>query len=172
MAKYRICNGLAIAPDKDMRMLKKMSQEGWHLAGMSGFFYRLEKGQPKNYDYALNMERNVGSDMMSFYEASGWTPVVAEYGYQIFRAEAGSSPIFSDLDSEMEILRSNRQQYGKWSLVFIGLQILCLLIGRLADLKTFIVGGASLVLIICIIFTLFPFIGYSLTLRKKQRKHS
>jgi hypothetical protein len=32
-----------------------------------------------------------------------------------------------------------------------------------------IASGLSLVLMLCVIFTLFPFIGYSLSLRKKQR---
>jgi hypothetical protein len=171
MAKYRLCNGLAIAPEKDMRMLREMSRTGWHLAGLSGLLYRFEEGQPQDYDYALNMERRIGPDMLSFYEASGWTPVVAQHGYQIFRAAAGTSPIFSDTDSEMEILRSNRRQSGKWALIFMGLLLGCLFVLNQVD-QSFYVGlatGAGLVLMVCVIFTVFPFIGYTRTLRKKQR---
>lgn len=171
MAKYRISTGLAMAPDKDMSMLKDMSRKGWHVTGLSGLFYRFEEGRPQEYDYALNMEPSIGPDMLSFYEASGWTPVVARDGYQIFRAEAGAAPIFSDADSEMEILRSNRRQSGKWALIFMALLAGCLWMYHWTD-SSFGIGlfsGAGLVLTGFLIFTLFPFIGYTRTLRKKQR---
>ena len=48
--------GFAIAPLKDMKMLEKMSRQGWHLEGMSGILYRLEKGECHEYIYDYNME--------------------------------------------------------------------------------------------------------------------
>ncbi|MNC56794.1 hypothetical protein D3C75_1064140 [compost metagenome] len=71
----------------------------------------------------------------------------------------------------MEILRSNRRQSGKWALIFTALLLGCLFMLNQAD-QSFYVGmasGASLVLMVCVIFTVFPFIGYTRTLRKKQR---
>lgn len=171
MAKYRISNGWAMAPDQDMKLLKKMSRQGWHVAGMAGIFYRFEKGQPKDYDYSLNMEREVDSEMLSFYEASNWTPVVVHQGIQIFRAEAGASPIFSDVDSEMDVLSSNRLKSGKWAAVFLVLALIGLIISRVVDLNPGVSAGMTIVLMLCIIYTLFPFLGYSWTLYKKQKKH-
>ncbi|MNV64785.1 hypothetical protein D3C71_1574470 [compost metagenome] len=108
--------------------------------------------------------------MMSFYEASGWTPIVAESGYQIFRAEAGSTPIFSDSESEIELLSRNRQQYGKWSLVPMSLIIMCIIAITWMEWGTIVFTGLGLFMLVCFIFTFLPFIGFSLSLRKKKRQ--
>ena len=59
MSKYRCSMGFAIAPLKDMKMLEKMSRKGWHLEGMSGILYRLEKGECHEYIYDYNMEEKI-----------------------------------------------------------------------------------------------------------------
>jgi hypothetical protein len=168
MAKYRMSGGLAMTPESDMKLLKKMSQKGWHITGMRGIFYRFEKGLPHDFDYSLNLEERINPEMMSFYEASGWTPIVAESGYQIFRAKAGSSPIFSDSESEIELLSRNRQQYGMWSLIPMSLMIVCIILANWIEGYTIICTALGLFMSVCFIFTFFPFIGFSISLRKKK----
>ncbi|WP_410512879.1 DUF2812 domain-containing protein [Paenibacillus sp. BR2-3] len=170
MAKYRMSGGLAMAPVSDMNLLKKMSQKGWHVTGMRGIFYRFEKGLPHDFDYSLNLEERINPEMMSFYEASGWTPIVAESGYQIFRAKAGSSPIFSDSESEIELLSRNRQQYGKWSLVPMSLMIVFIIVANWIEWDTFIFTGLGLFMFVCFIFTFLPFIGFSISLHRRKRQ--
>lgn len=36
MANYKMSGGLAMTPERDMKLLKDMSKKGWHLAGMKG----------------------------------------------------------------------------------------------------------------------------------------
>ncbi|MFE4714329.1 MULTISPECIES: DUF2812 domain-containing protein [unclassified Paenibacillus] len=169
MAKYRMSGGLAMTPESDMNLLKEMSQKGWHVTGMRGFFYRFEKGARHDFDYSLNLEERINPEMMTFYEASGWIPIVAENGYQIFRAEAGSSPIFSDSDSEIELLSRKRQQYGKWSLVFMSLMIVCIIVANQIEWDAFIRTGLMLFMV-CFIFTFLPFIGFSKSLYMRKRQ--
>ena len=119
--KYIIGSGIAISPEKDMALFKKMSKQGWHMSGIMLCWYCFEKGEPADYDYASNMESKVTKDMLSIYEESGWTPVVACNGFQIFRAKAGATPIFSDRASEIEALEKFEGVYafelsGTWSL--------------------------------------------------------
>ncbi len=166
MAKYRMCGGLAMTPDRDMKMLKEMSLKGWHLSEMKSILYRFKEGQPHDYDYALNLEPRINSEMMLLYEASGWMPVVASNGYQIFRAEAGTSPIFSDLDSEIEMLTKNRHSVGKGAAFFAVLLILCFALSYFTLWKIFVIP--ALFILIFFIFCFFPFIGYSRSLKKKQ----
>lgn len=168
MAKYRLSGGLAMAPESDMALLKKMSRQGWHVTGMRGISYRFEKGVPHDYDYSLNLEKRINPEMMSIFEASGWTPVVAVNGFQIFRAEAGSPPIFSDVESEIELLAKNRQLYGKCSLVLLSALIICIITAKWMEWNLFIFTGVGLVLVVCFIFTFFPFIGFSRSLHKKK----
>ena len=70
--------GFAIAPLKDMKMLEKMSRKGWHLEGMSGILYRLEKGECHEYIYDYNMEEKIDKEMLSLYESSGWELVYSQ----------------------------------------------------------------------------------------------
>nr|WP_275262591.1 DUF2812 domain-containing protein [Paenibacillus tepidiphilus] len=151
-----------------MHLLKRMSQRGWHVTGMKGMLYRFEQGGPHDYDYALNMEEQVNPEMFSLFEASGWTPVIAFDGLQIFRAEAGTSPIFSDSESEAEQLSKNRQQYGKWSLVPLCLAIICFILRNQVEGAGELFFFLGLFMLVCFVFTFFPFIGFSLSLRKKR----
>jgi hypothetical protein len=178
--KYRMSGGLAMTPNRDMNMLKIMSVKGWHVTGMSGIRYRFEHGEPHDYDYAMNCEHAVDAEMLSLYETSGWTPVMVLNGvggYQIFRAEAGTPHIFSDVDSEIEVLRRSRRFYGKWSLIFfgalVGVIISALLAFKLLELsKIAFIGLCILFVLIWLCFISFftPFVGQSVTIAKKKRR--
>ncbi|HSR04413.1 MAG TPA: DUF2812 domain-containing protein [Proteiniclasticum sp.] len=168
MAKYRICSGLAMAPEHDMKLLKEMSRKGWHLTSLKGIFYRFEEGETAEYEYALNMEMKTDQDMLAYYEASGWKPVVIGPGYQIFRAKKGTVPIFSDQDSAADVLERNQKKIGKWAGFFSVLIAIWLFVTNTIDL-----GPAGvivmMILMICFVFTLFPYVGYSRSLRKLQK---
>lgn len=170
MAKYKMCGGLAIMPERDMKLLKDMSKKGWHLAGMKGFLYRFEEGEPCDYDYTLNTEMKIDKDMLSFYEASGWCPVVISPGYQIFRAKEGTTPIFTDRDSEEEVLQRNQKMSGKWASVFGILIIVWSIAENVIDLG-FITVMVMIALYICFVFTFFPFVGYSRSLKKLRKNN-
>ena len=116
--KYIIGSGIAISPEKDMALFKKMSKQGWHMSGTMLSWYRFEKGEPADYDYASNMESKVTKDMLSIYEESGWMPIVACNGFQIFRAKEGATPIFSDKASEIEALEEINRGHLKWSAIW------------------------------------------------------
>jgi len=118
--KYIIGDGIAISPEKDMALFKKMSKQGWHMNGVRLFWYRFEKGEPANYDYASNMESKISNDMLSLYKESGWLPIVACNELQIFRAAEGTTPIFSDLESEVEAMEEVKHNTLK-SILFWGL---------------------------------------------------
>ena len=168
MAKYRICSGLAMAPEHDMKVLKEMSRKGWHLTSLKGLFYRFEEGEVSEYEYALNMEMETDQDMLAYYEASGWKPVVIGPGYQIFRAEKGTVPIFSDRDSEVDVLERNQKKIGKWAGFFAVLIAAWLFATNRVDLG---IAGViiMMILIVCFVFTFFPFVGYSRSLKKLQK---
>lgn len=170
MTKYKICGGLAMMPEHDMKLLKDMSKKGWHLVGMKGIFYRFEEGEPCDFDYALNSEMEIEKDMLSYYEASGWSPVVICPGYQIFRAKEGTNPIFSDRSSEEEVLQKNQKLSGKWASIFGVLLVVWFIAANLIDLGFFTIM-VMVVLIICFVFTFFPYVGYSRSLGKLRNNN-
>ncbi len=171
--KYRMCSGLAMSADKDMKMLAKMSGKGWHLKRMKGvFWYQLEKGEPGNYQYALNMEMEITPEMMELYEKSGWTPVIAEPGAQIFRAEAGTAPIFSDTVSEIEMLSKNRKWCAKGAVLFGILLLIFFWLGNVSEIEAVRFAAIVLTLLgmVGFVFTFLPVLGYSLSIYKKKRE--
>lgn len=165
-----MCGGLAMMPNRDMRLLKDMSKRGWHLVELKGIFYRFEEGEPCDYDYTLNTEMEVEKDMLSYYEASGWSPVVIGPGHQIFRAKEGTKPIFSDRESEEDVLQRNQKMSGKWASIFGILLIVWFLATNVIDLG-FITVLVMMALIICFVFTFFPYMGFSRSLRRLRNNN-
>ena len=108
--KYRMGNGLAISPEKDMRMFAEMSAKGWHLEENQGVLFRFAQGEPHRYIYALNMDEDTDETMYETYAQCGWTAVIKEKGMHIFRAEEGTPPIFSDTASKIEILEKRKRK--------------------------------------------------------------
>lgn len=168
-------------PRRDMKLLKDMGNKGWHVTSLrGGMFYRFEEGQPHDYDFALNHEMKVDADMLSFYEANGWTPIIVMEGFQmasgiqIFRAEAGTPPIFSDTASERHTLEMARKRTGRGALVFLVLIVAAIVVAVLTGLKT-IAALVVFVIVLCLIwtglvFTVLPYIGYSVSLSKLKTR--
>ena len=115
MAKttYRMCGGLAVMPGHDMAMLKRMSAKGWHVTGVNrALLYRFERGEPHGFDYAVDFQRDFSEEARELYGLGGWEPVVLGPGWQIVRAEAGTTPLYTDDDAEAETLRESRKGLG------------------------------------------------------------
>ncbi len=172
MAKYRLCGGLAMMAEHDMGMLKDMSAKGWHVSGLSGgLFYRFEQGVPHDFDYAVGFERDFTPEVQKLFRAGGWHPVIAALGWQILRAEAGETPLFTDEESKGEALRAVRARTGRWALVWAALLAVLLAAEMHLDaqgvepaasacLVGAVAAGAGLT------FTALPFFGYTASLRR------
>lgn len=169
MNKYRFCSGLAIFPEHDMKMLSKMSSSGWHLKSLSGFMYSFEKGEPTKYIYSLNLEQSVDDEMLSLYRESGWEPIIAEKGYQIFRAENGTPPIFSDRESEIQMLNENKITLRKSSAISFLAVILCMILFVFTNIPNTVLIPLFILSWACFIFAFFPFIGIYFKIRKLNK---
>lgn len=172
MSKYRYCSGLAISPNRDMKMLSKMSAKGWHLSGMKGIRYCFEEGEPKEYIYNLNMENEVNEDMLSIYKESGWEPIVLEEGYQIYRAEKGTTPIFSDNETKIEVLSGSKKVYGIWAAGFLLVMIVVIALSavfRNNEIVRDILLWISVVCWIPLVFTGLPYLGLRKQIKDLQK---
>ncbi|MGP6138593.1 DUF2812 domain-containing protein [Jeotgalibaca sp. A127] len=168
MRKYKLAGGFAMSPEREVKLFKEMSKKGWHLDAVKGLFYRFEKGTPHDYHYALNAEMKTNQEMLVFYKASGWEPVLIGEGYQVFRAEPGTPPIFSDKESQMEVLERNQVMSGKHARLFGVLLVIWMVISGLIDLGVLEVIG-MVVLMVGFIFTLFPYLGFTRSLKKLKQ---
>lgn len=174
MAKttYRICGGLAIMPGHDMAMLKRMSAKGWHVSGINrALLYRFERGEPYGYDYAVDFQSDFSEEARELYGLGGWEPVVLGPGWQIVRAEAGTTPLYTDDDAEVETLRGSRKGLGLRALLCaVAAALFFVLQSRLSaqgeKLASWACLAACIILAAGSVFSLFPFVGYTRSLRK------
>ena len=172
MAKYRMCGGLALMPGHDMAMLKKMSAKGWHVSGINrALLYRFEQGEPHAYDYAVDFQRDFSPEAEELYRLGGWQSVVVGRGWQIVRAEAGTTPLYTDEDAEVETLAASRTGLG-WTALLCGIAaaVFFVLANRFsAQGNEFLFWTCFAVLVAFVagfVFSFFSLVGYTRSLRK------
>lgn len=174
MAKttYRMCGGLAIMPSRDMALLKRMSAKGWHVAGINrALLYRFEQGEPHDYEYAVDFQRDFSPEAEELFRLGGWRSAVIGPGWQILRAEAGTTPLYTDDDAEAETLTASRKGLG-WAALFCVLAavLLFMLTERFSsqgdELLSWTCLVACIAFVAVFIFSLFPFVGYTRALHK------
>lgn len=103
--KYMMSSGLAFEEAKDMQKLRKKSLQGWHLKRWKFMGYGLEQGEPKDIIYSIDY-RSLGSgeeaEYFELFALSGWEHVCSDNGIHIFKAQPGTSPIYSDRESSID----------------------------------------------------------------------
>ena len=165
--KYVIIDGLAFAEENDMKKLSKYAKEGWVLDSIvGGFFYKLRKDTPQNIIYSLDYRDNADEEYYSIFKEAGWDLVVSvEKKINIFSAAAGTKPIYSDLDTEIEKYTIVRKQTKKgmiYSLI-IGILLAVSMIISKNTVKSIclILSGLFIIDIIVFIFNFMPYLAYN-----------
>lgn len=176
MARYRLCGGLAIMPEHDMAMLADMSARGWHLSGFScGILYRFEAGEPHAYDYAVDFQRDFSAEAQELYRIGGWQSVALGPSWQIVRAEAGTVPLYTDDDAQAETIGASRAGLG-WRRSSARWRRRCSSRCRRGSPPKATCPGSWACLAACavfaagFVFSFFPFVGYTRSLRKMRRE--
>lgn len=169
---YRMCGGLAIMPARDMAMLKRMSAKGWHVSGVNrALLYCFERGEPHDYDYAVDFQREFSPEAEEIFRLGGWQPAVLGDGWQILRAKAGTTPLYTDEDAETETLSASRKGLG-WIALLCALAaaLFFMLQARFSEQGNELLSWACLAACVVFaagfVFAFFPFVGYTRSLRK------
>lgn len=105
--RYMLSEGLAFLPEKDMEKLRKKSLQGWLPKGFWLFGYKLEKGDPEDVIFSIDyrvLQRDEEDEYFAMFESAGWTHVCSEGMFHMFKAEKGTTPIYSDVISSMDQL--------------------------------------------------------------------
>lgn len=161
-------------PGRDMDILADMSMHGWHVSGMSaGFLYRFEQGNPHAYDYAVDFVRDFSPEVQELFRIGGWRPVVVSPGWQILRAEAGTTPLYTDNESEAVTLSESRTRAGKTALVCAFVTVLFLALEAWFKGQGSEVGSTTCLVVAVaaasgFAFPFLPFIGYTISLWKTR----
>lgn len=173
--KYVMINGFAFSEESDMEMLKDYARKGWLLEGIkAGFFYKLRKGEPKEIEYSLDYQNEATEEYFNFFKEAGWTPVISLGNeIHIFSAPAGTKPIYSDTESEMDKYYRVKKQSGKGTLysliatiIFAVLLAVSIIVIRPIFL---IVFALFLISLIVFIFNFMPYLAFNSRLKQLSK---
>lgn len=131
--KYIFSRGIAFYPEKEMQLLKKEAQKGWHFRKMNQVgLLVFEKGNAEEKEYSVDFFDGTSDELSEYlviYKQAGWENI-ANYKkkYFYFKADCGTPTIYSD--SESYWLRMKKEWY--WllfrSLVYLPIGITLLLV--------------------------------------------
>lgn len=115
--KYLINGGYAFDEEKITKKLSDLSKEGWILESVGLFRYKLVKGECNDYIYSMdyNESKEDLDEYFDIFKSGGWDHVYSTEGFHFFRANRGTTPIYTDKESyknKYEVIRSRCNKMG------------------------------------------------------------
>lgn len=174
-SKYVMISGFAFSEESDMEKLKNYASQGWILEDIvGGFFYKLKKHKPQHIVYTLDYQMEADEEYFTLFKEAGWELVIS-IGDQmhIFSAPAGTKPIYSDSQSEIDKYTSIRNGTRRGNLY--SLIIAVVLIGLLALSVIFIrpifliILGLLIIDMVVFIFNFMPYLMYNSRIKQIKK---
>nr|WP_231784277.1 DUF2812 domain-containing protein [Lentibacillus sp. JNUCC-1] len=161
-----------------MEKLERFAREGWILESFTPFGYKLRQGTPQDVAFALDYQKDADSDYFSYFEEGGWSHVCsAGNSMHIFRAPAGTPPIYTDNSSLLTKYETEKRKTGIAALYALFAILLLYVLRELSHSNwmpdfigtlALIFGGLAYLVLI---FTALPFFGYAWKVRKLKKLH-
>jgi len=174
-SKYVMISGLAFSEEGDMEKLKNYASQGWILEDIvGGFFYKLRKDKPQNIVYNLDYQTETNEEYFTIFKEAGWNCIVSIENYMhIFSAQAGTKPIYSDCESEIDKYTSIRNQTSKGTLysLIIAIALMGLLVISLIVIKpiSLIILGLLIIDIFIFVFNFMPYLAYNSRIKQIKK---
>ena len=174
-SKYVMISGLAFSEEGDMEKLKNYASQGWILEDIvGGFFYKLRKDKPQNIVYNLDYQTETNEEYFTMFKEAGWKLVVSIENYMhIFSAQAGTKPIYSDCESEIDKYTSirNRTRKGTLYSLIIAIVLMGLLVVSAIAIKPIflIILGLLMIDIVVFDFNFMPYLAYNSRIKQIKK---
>ncbi|MBU3171728.1 DUF2812 domain-containing protein [Clostridium estertheticum] len=174
-SKYVMISGLAFSEEGDMEKLKNYASQGWILEDIVGcFFYKLRKDKPQNIVYNLDYQTETNEEYFTIFKDAGWKLVVSiENCMHIFSAQAGTKPIYSDCESEIDKYTSIKNQTKKGTLysLIIAIALMGLLVVSSIVIKPIflIILGLLIIDIFIFVFNFMPYLAYNSRIKQIKK---
>jgi len=174
-SKYVMISGFAFSEESDMEKLGNYAREGWILENIvAGLFYKLKRDEPKDIVYSLDYQSEANEEYFNLFIESGWKPVVSVGNeMHIFSAQAGSNPIYSDCQSEIEKYIRMKRQAKKGTLysLIVAVALIALLVISVITIRPIflIVFGLLILDIFVFIFNFMPYIAYNSRIKQIRK---
>ncbi|WP_346878937.1 MULTISPECIES: DUF2812 domain-containing protein [unclassified Clostridium] len=174
-SKYVMINGFAFSEESDMEKLKEYARQGWILEDIvGGFFYKLRKDKSQDIIYNLDYQTEANEEYFTIFKEAGWNCIVSIENYMhIFSAQAGTKPIYSDCESEIDKYTSIRNQTRKGTLysLILAIALMGLLVVSLVAIKPIflIIVGLLIIDIFVFVFNFMPYLAYSSRIKQIKK---
>ncbi|WP_346935487.1 DUF2812 domain-containing protein [Clostridium sp.] len=174
-SKYVMISGFAFSEESDMEKLRNYAREGWILEDIvAGLFYKLKRDEPKDIVYSLDYQSEANEEYFNLFIESGWKPVISVGNeMHIFSAQAGSNPIYSDCQSEIEKYIRMKRQAKKGTLysLIVAVALIALLVISVITIRPIflIVFGLLMLDIFVFIFNFMPYIAYNSRIKQIRK---
>ncbi len=168
-------NGFAFSEESDMEKLKEYARQGWILEDIvGGFFYKLRKDKSQDIIYNLDYQTEANEEYFTIFKEAGWNCIVSIENYMhIFSAQAGTKPIYSDCESEIDKYTSIRNQTRKGTLysLILAIALMGLLVVSLVAIKPIflIIVGLLIIDIFVFVFNFMPYLAYSSRIKQIKK---
>lgn len=119
--KYMMSGGLAFSEEKDMEKLHHYSLKGWHVRDFAFMGYTLEKGENMDYIYSIDyrpLKADERDEYIDYFSSAGWSHIATAADVQLFRAQAGTKPIYTDRETTIEKYENSRGSIMPFSILF------------------------------------------------------
>ena len=109
--RYILNMGFAFDEDRAMKKLGQRAKEGWILKEMSGFRYKLVKGEPREIVYSMDYKELSENDNEYFelFQSSEWEHMCSYGPFHFFSAPPETVPIYTE--KENHISKYERVKY-------------------------------------------------------------
>jgi len=168
-------NGFAFSEERDMEKLKEYARQGWILEDIvGGFFYKLRKDKSQDIIYNLDYQTEANEEYFTIFKEAGWNRIVSVENYMhIFSAQAGTKPIYSDCDSEIDKYTSIRNLTRKGTLysLILAIALIGLLVVSLVAIKPIflIIVGLLIIDIFVFVFNFMPYLAYNSRIKQIKK---
>ncbi|ACA54621.1 DUF2812 domain-containing protein [Clostridium botulinum] len=173
-SKYVMIGGLAFSEESDMEKLRNYASEGWILENIvGGFFYKLKKDKPHDIVYSLDYQKQADEEYLAIFKDAGWKRIVSIGDeMHIFSAQAGTKPIYSDRESEMDKYINAKNRTGKGTLysLIVAIVLICLSVIPIKALRYMspIISGLLIIDFIVFIFNFMPYLAYKYRIKQVE----
>ncbi|WP_315121249.1 DUF2812 domain-containing protein [uncultured Clostridium sp.] len=174
-SKYVMISGFAFSEESDMEKLKNYASQGWILEDIAGgFFYKLKKDRPQDIVYTLDYQMEADEEYFTLFKEAGWELVISIGGQMhIFSAPAGTKPIYSDSQSEIDkyISIRNRTRKGTLYSLIIAIVLIGLLSVSLISIRPIfmIILGLLVIDMVVFVFNFMPYLMYNFRIKQIKK---
>ncbi len=130
--KYKYLTNIGYAyEEKIIKKLNNLSKEGWILESVGPLRYKLVKGEFNDYIYSMDYNENKEDldEYFDIFKSGGWDYVDSYEGFHFFRANIGTTPIYTDKESNKNKYEVIRSRYNKNGIISGVIMIFIVLLG-------------------------------------------